>query len=156
MNLSTVALLLLAWHMLSSDNTISRTAPPKSLGLADFLSDDIKGVLNNVSKLTDKNCSAEDRTGAIFQMMSNPAVVSLANNLFAGFPDTEKGTADGQQKPQEEQKSQEEQKPLENDEGYRFETPSAESQEFFRPIDNIADAEVKHKLYWFYENWYIS
>ena len=45
---------------------------------------------------------------------------------------------------------------MSDEEGFKFETPSKASQDFFKPIDNIADAEIKHKLYWFYDNWYIK
>ena len=68
-------------------------------------------------------------------MLFRSAVMSVAEGLF---------------------KKKDEPAPVVNDEGYKFETPSKDSQEFFRPIDNIADAEIKHKLYWFYDNWYVK
>lgn len=100
------------------------------------MSDDTKNIMDSITKLSDKDASQEDKTGAIFQMMTNPAVMDMASKLF------------NKQEPDKKQD--------ENDEGYKFETPSATSREFFRPIDNIADAEVKHKLYWFYDNWYVK
>ena len=69
--------------------------------------------------------------------------MNLAQNLFSG----NKNNA---------QKQGKERDTFSNEEGYSFEKPSASSQEFFRPIDNIADAEVKSKLYWFYDNWYVK
>ncbi len=143
MNLSTVALILLAWQLLGKDNDSQPRAAPPQIGLTDILSDDVKNIIHNAQKLSDSSCTQQDRAGAIFEIMSNPAVMNLASNLFgkAAAPD---GSANA---PQSENAQT-------NDEGYKFETPSSASQEFFRPIDNIADAEVKHKLYWFYDNWY--
>ena len=132
MNLSTVALILLAWQLLSKKSAPS--ASPLD-NLSQFMSDDTKSILDCVEKLSNKDATKEDKTGAIFQMMTNPAVMSVAEGLF---------------------KKKDEPAPVVNDEGYKFETPSKDSQEFFRPIDNIADAEIKHKLYWFYDNWYVN
>ena len=147
MNLSTVALLLIAWQVLSgsSNNGQQQTTPKASPleSITEFLSDDTKNILNCVSKLSDKHCSQEDKTGAIFQIITNPQLMNIANNLFAG-------NANEQQKPTGQSDANT------NSEGYKFEQPSTASQEFFRPIDNIADAEVKHKLYWFYDNWYVK
>lgn len=151
MNLSTVALLLIAWQVLSGNGNngprqqkSSQNSPLDTL--SGFLSDDTKNIISCVNKLTDSQCSQEDKTGAIFQMMTNPAVMSMASSFFAG--NAGKG--------QEESKPNAQDDGLHNSEGYKFEQPSMPAQEFFRPIDNIADAEVKHKLYWFYDNWYVK
>ena len=134
-----------------SNRPNTRQPPPQSpqIGLTDFLSDDTKNMLNCVNKLSSQ-CSQEDKTSAIFQIMTNPAVMNLASNLFGANPqgNTTATTADSVHSTTEEEHV--------NSEGYRFETPSASSQEFFRQIDNIADAEIKHKLYWFYDNWYVK
>ncbi len=145
MNLSTVALILLAWQLLSNgDNSKPKSTPP--LAIADILSDDVKSVINSAQKLSDKNCSQSDRAGAIFEIISNPALQNLAGNLFGNAATKSTPDMRAEEPPPTQQNV--------NNEGYRFETPSTASQEFFRPIDNIADAEVKHKLYWFYDNWY--
>lgn len=128
MNLSTVAILLLAWQMLSDKSSNK----PQDY-LSQFLNDDSKNILECVGKLSDSNVSSQDKTGAIFQVLTNPAVSQLANSLFNKT--TEQTDT--------------------NSEGYKFDTPSQHSKEFFEPIDNIADAEIKHKLYWFYDNWYL-
>lgn len=135
MNLSTIAMLLIAWQLLSKSNAPKQNKSPLE-SLSSFMSDDTKNIMDSITKLSDKDASQEDKTGAIFQMMTNPAVMDMASKLF------------NKQEPDKKQD--------ENDEGYKFETPSATSREFFRPIDNIADAEVKHKLYWFYDNWYVK
>ena len=153
MNLSTVALLLIAWQVLSNsgNNGAERPNTPRRSpleGLSDFLSDDTKNIISCFNKLSDSQCSQEDRTGAIFQMMTNPAVMNIASSIFSG----------NNTQPQQSQQPQpnEQADAHTNSEGYKFEQPSTASQEFFRPIDNIADAEVKHKLYWFYDNWYVK
>ena len=146
LKLSTVALLLIAWQVLSNNGAEKQNTPKKSAldGLSGLLSEDTKNIINCVSKLSDKQCSQEDKTGAIFQMMTNPAVMNIASSFFGG------GNTQQQNNTSEQSNCEE------NSEGYKFEQPSAASQEFFRPIDNIADAEVKHKLYWFYDNWYVK
>lgn len=138
MNLSTIALALLAWQLLSSGQNSQqqkKTSSPLE-NISQFINDDTKNILNCVQKLSDKESTQEDKTGALFQMMTNPAVMSMANSLFS--------------------KAEQPEQTVVNDEGYRFETPSKASREFFKPIDNIADSEVKHKLYWFYDNWYVK
>lgn len=148
MNLSTVALILLAWQLLSDGKKQPQPQKTPSIGLTDILSDDVKNVLNCAQKLSDTNCSQSDRAGAIFEIMSNPALQYIANNIFGNA-----GAQNNATPPPQTQQTQQTDTNV-NSEGYRFETPSPDSQEFFRPIDNIADAEVKHKLYWFYDNWY--
>ena len=155
-NLSTLAMILLAWQLLgNSSNAHNSTSPPPQIGLTDFLSDDTKNMLNCVSTLSKKSSSQQDKTGALFQMMANPAVMNLATNLFGGGAaskadpsSTETATSSVHTQPTTDEHV--------NEEGYRFETPSTSSQEFFRQIDHIADTEVKHKLYWFYDNWYVK
>ena len=146
MNLSTVALILLAWQLLSDGNRQPQQKKTPQIGLSDILSDDVKNVINCAQKLSDKNCSQGDRAGAIFEIMSNPALQNIANSIFGNMG------AQNDTTPPHQQTS--ERDPDVNSEGYRFDKPSADSQEFFRPIDNIADTEVKHKLYWFYDHWY--
>ena len=156
MNLSTIALILLAWHVLTKGNgqQDAKKGPP-NLGLTDFLSEDTKNILNCAQKLSSDKCSQEDRTSAIFQMMSNPAVMNIASNLFGGLGNMGNSATTGAPE-QQEQTATGDADIHTNSEGYKFETPSAASVEFFRPIDNIADTEIKHKLYWFYDNWYVK
>ncbi len=139
MNLSTLAIALLAWQLLSQPQ---RDAPKKQQpDFTGLLSDDTKSIIDSFGKLSSKNCSGDDKLSAILQMMTNPMVMNLAQSLF----------------PQQQSSTQETQEqPFTNDEGYKFDTPSQDSKEFFRPIENIADAEVKNKLYKFYDNWYVK
>ena len=155
MNLSTAALLLIAWLAFGNNKQNGATQQqntPKSSPLdtlTGLLNDDTKNIINCVNTLSDSHCSQEDKTGAIFQMMTNPAVMNIASSFFGG------GGTDNPQQKNEPTPSQKDDT-MTNSEGYAFEQPSATAQEFFRPIDNIADSEVKHKLYWFYDNWYVK
>ena len=84
MNLSTIAIALLAWQLLSNNNGKQNgkntTSPLDSI--SQFVNDDTKSILDCVGKLSDKNSTQEDKTGAIFQMMTNPAVMNMASGLF--------------------------------------------------------------------------
>lgn len=146
MNFSTVAMLLLAWQLLKSQNTEKQRKPD----LTEFLSDETKNVIECVNKLSTKNTSGDDKMGAIFQIVSNPTIMGLLQNLLA--KKDEKSAQNEEKSAQNETHIDD----LTNEEGYSFEKPSDACREFFRPIDNIADAEVKHKLYWFYDNWYVK
>lgn len=160
MNLSTIALLLLAWQLFSGSNTQQQPHANSPLSnISDFLSDDTKNMIDCVDKLSSKQCSQEDKTGAILQMMTNPAVINLASNLFAKTNTQTTCNNDANNKETAKngvENNTPNKKANTNDEGYQFATPSSDSREFFRPIDNIADTEIKHKLYWFYDNWYVK
>ncbi|MCM1533637.1 MAG: hypothetical protein NC099_03180 [Corallococcus sp.] len=135
--MTTIAIALLAWQLLTSGNSPSEKKRSPLEDLSQFVSDDAKSIIDCVGKLSSNDVSQEDKTGAIFQMMTNPAVINIADSLFKKDKTSR-------------------QTEVKNDEGYTFEQPSLASQEFFRPIDNIADAEIKHKLYRFYDNWYVN
>lgn len=153
-NLSVIALALVAWKLLSDNGTReqntqqqARAGSPK-ITLTDFLNDDAKTVIEGAEKLTSGSANAEEKMSAIIGLMSNPTVMSFAESLFGQKSGEQTDTETQGDAPQDKQA-------FTNDEGYEFAKPSAASQEFFRPIDNIADAEVKSKLYWFYDNWYL-
>lgn len=165
MNWSTVALLFLAWQFLSQ----SPQSSPKLQDVAPFLNDDARGILEGVTKLSSPTASSEDKTGAIFQMMTNPTVMSIAQNLFG--TDKQTPTSDGSmqdaptttpQQPQMEPTAAQHQNDVptntapQNDEGYTFASPTERAKQFFAPIEPIATAEVKHKLCYFYDNWYLA
>ena len=137
MNLSTVALLLLAWQLFGSQST-------KKRDVTDYLSADTKSILDCVSQLSSQNSTGNDKMGAILQMMSNPMLADVVGKMF--------GSGNSAEKPADAP----EQGDFANDEGYKFQQPSVASQEFFKPIENIADAEVKNKLYRIYEDWYVT
>lgn len=109
MNLSTIALALLAWQLLSGGNKQQQKPNASPLdNISQFMNEDTKSILESVSKLSNKDSSQEDKTGAILQMITNPAVMNMASNLF----------------------KKNEKQPETNDEGYKFDTPSSDSREF--------------------------
>lgn len=215
MNWSTAILLLLAWQLLSN-NTQSA---PKIQDIAPFLNEDTRGILDGVTKLSSPTATSEDKTGAIFQMMTNPTVMSFAQNLFGGdkggmstkqppsttqtpfqTPPTAQETptqsacdgqfvphatppqhndipphggqppqpGDGRSSPQfaphttttqggyNTWQTEEPPQGYQSDEGYTFPSPTERAKQFFAPIDTIATAEIKHKLCYFYDNWYLA
>lgn len=74
MNLSTIAIALLVWQLLSRKDDVP---------FADMLNDDNKNLLDGIQKLTDKNADQSDKTGAILQLLTNPSIMNAAQNLFA-------------------------------------------------------------------------
>ena len=178
MNWSTAIMLFLAWQLLSK-NTQSA---PKLQDIAPFLNDDTRGILEGVTKLSSPSATSEDKTGAILQMMTNPTVMNLAQNLFGqnnpsngqnSTPAVDPFAVGAQSaSPQTEPTSWQQpttatvytannqtpttNNPPQNDEGYTFDSPTERAKQFFAPIDPIATAEVKHKLCYFYDNWYLA
>ncbi|MCM1289432.1 MAG: hypothetical protein NC183_02035 [Corallococcus sp.] len=147
MNLSAIALAIVAWKLFSDKQTREKDAPPK-IALTDFLNDDAKTVIEGAEKLTSKNSNADEKMSAILGLIGNPTIMNLAGSLF-GQGQSAKASPETQTQTEENAAN------FTNDEGYEFAKPSASAQEFFHPIDNVADAEVKSKLYWFYDNWYL-
>lgn len=125
MNLSTITLLVLAWQLLANSN--GEKSPLDNVG--SLLTEDNKAVVDNIKKLTDSTASAEDKTGAVLGLATNPSVAVIAEKLLG-----KKDSA-----------------PLINDEGFNLGTPSADSRIFFKEVDNVADTEVKSKLYKWYD-----
>ena len=134
MNLSTIALLLLGWQLLSGTQT---TDGKKEFSPLQLLSEDNRNLLEDITKLSDKSTTAEQKTSAVLDLVGNPAVMSLAAKLLGNNA------------------SDEENKPIVNDEGYNFGTYDKSCKECFRAVDNVADAEIKSKLYNWYD-WYVK
>lgn len=154
MNWSTVALLFFAWQMLSQNKQSS----PKLQDVVPFLSDETKDILDGVAKLSSTTATSEDKTGVILQMMTNPTVMNIAQNLFGTNgnstktpPPTDKAPTPPNDTPTTTDVSKNQ-----NDEGYTFDSPTERAKQFFAPIDTIATAEIKHKLCYFYDNWYLA
>lgn len=155
MNLTTVALALLAFKLLSGNSTERKKDAPK-VDFGQFLNDDTQTLIENVTKLQDKSLSQEDKTSAIFALLTNPAVLGVLSNFTGG-----KGQENQDQTPKESPsqqptfvKQEEEVSTHQNDEGYTFRAPSDEAKQGFAPIEKIAGVEVSHKLYSLYDNWY--
>jgi len=147
---STIGLLVLAWQIIKSSKG--------SDNLQSFLSDDAKNIFDCVGKISNKDCSQSDKTGALLNLVTNPTVMGVVDKIFAKTTEQSDSQNTGQNGNQ--QSTQQQQncttKPFQNAEGYTFNTPSEQSTQFFAPINGIADNEVKHKLYSAFDNWYIK
>ena len=148
MNLTTIALALLACKLLTSKPSPNKVEKPQ-VDLTGFLSEDTQNLLSCINKLQDKSLSQEDKTSAIFALISNPTVMSILSNI-APNSTPEKPDASKREQPCATNAPSSHQ----NEEGYKFDTPSAEAEQAFEPIKNIAGVEVSHKLYSLYDNWY--
>ena len=138
MNLGTVALLLAGMYLLSGNN---KKQSPDMSDLGSLLNDDARSVMDSVGKLSNPSATKEERTGALLQMVTNPAVMGLAEKFFGGSKSSQ-------------EKQQEKNDEDINSEGYNLGQYSQESREFFRPVENVAGKEVAHKLYSLYDNRY--
>ena len=81
MNLGTVALLLVGMYLLSGNN---KKQSPDMSDLGSLLNDDARSVMDSVGKLSNPSATKEERTGALLQMVTNPAVMGLAEKFFGG------------------------------------------------------------------------
>lgn len=135
MNVYSIALIFLAWQLIKQNGRQNGGGFPK-----DILSENAQNVVDAVQNLT----NGGSKTDALLSLLTNPAVSEILSQFLT--KSDVKNDAPKQSTA-----------PNVNDEGYVFkDRPSADSQSFFSPVDNIADDEVKHKLYRFYDNWYVK
>jgi hypothetical protein len=151
MNISTAIMLFLAWQMLSKNGGIGGGAGGRGLsGLSGLLNNETKELLSSVSKLTDKTASSDEKTSAIFQMITNPTVQTFTGGLFGNKGNGGSGTAEATASASPQDVTYDT-----NEEGYVFrDIPSEGAKDFFKPVENIANVEARHKLYKLYDNWY--
>lgn len=130
--------LLLGFVLLGSFNKRNKQ---QAFDLSQILSNpDVTNLLPHVAKLFDKNATEEDKNFAMINLLTNPAVFEIMQK----FSTT-------QQKP--EQQNDDSTKEKEDEPKQDF---SAESQEFFAPIQEVADKQISKKLYALYDNWYVK
>ena len=100
------------------------------------------GAINSFNKLGGKDT---DKMSVVMELMSNPVVAELVGKFLGNQPTSgadEKIHNDGA---------------TEQDFNARDTSASEateESEEFFRPVENIAGVEVSEKLRHLYDNWY--
>ena len=100
----------------------------------------------HITKLFDKNACEEDKNAAMMALMTNPAMFEIIQKFTAKGDrpqDTAQDFGNFGDKAQEQ--------PTDGKDGY-----SAESKEFFKPVENVAGIEISQKLYKLYDNWYIK
>lgn len=105
------------------------------------------GAINSFNKLGGKDT---DKMSVVFELMSNPVVAELVGKFLGKQPANEEtevhnDTSGGGQDFSESFAPQE--TPTTED-------TANESEELFRPVENIAGVEVSEKLRHLYDNWY--
>ncbi len=153
MNFYTVALFLLLGQLLKQQGKTTNIASGSSP--LDLLGEDVKNVVSAVNNLA----NGGDKTDALFALASNPTVMQFVGKLLGQKCENNSNSVQKncETVSQNDSKDVAVDAPLTNGEGYVFkEVPSKSSRDFFRPVEKIADEEVKHKLYWFYDNWYLK
>ena len=124
---------------------------------------DLAGLLPHVAKLIDKNSTEEDKNFAMMNLLTNPAIFEIMQKFTTKQeqPDLDKTNENNpkqdndfsQKQDNEYDQKQDEIKPEQTQNEQPF---SAESQEFFAPIKDVADKHISQKLYALYDNWYIK
>ncbi|MEG1706598.1 MAG: hypothetical protein RR086_03360 [Clostridia bacterium] len=148
MNILYLVLFFVVFKMFNGGdkNTSDTKSSFDSLSSLGILGDNGKDIINSINKLNDPQSNKQN---VILEIITNPAVFSLAQEMFFHKKNTktednesDKGSAERRDTPNS--KPQEEQ-------GF-----SEESKEFFKPITNVAGKEISEKLYSLYDNWYIT
>ena len=106
---------------------------------------DVVSLLPHLAKLFDNNATEEDKNLAIMNLLTNPAIFEIVQKFAIKQPKQEKN----KEKQNTDDQNQTEQKQDETEQNF-----SAESQEFFAPIKDVADKQISKKLYSLYDNWY--
>ena len=111
------------------------------------------GAINSFNKLGVKDA---DKMGVVLELMSNPVVAELMEK-FLGKSQSESGQNLRDDESENEQSfSQNEQKEFfENTFSQEpSDEDSSETDDLFKPVENIAGVEVSAKLKHLYNNWY--
>ena len=144
--------LLLGFALLGSFNKQNKQ---QAFDLSQILSNpDLANLLPHIAKLFDKNAKEEDKNFAIMNLLTNPAIFEIVQKFVAKNP--EKNTAQPQQNQSQENQSQENQQQEHHEQANDNTNFSVESQEFFAPIQEVADKQISKKLYALYDNWYVK
>ena len=116
-----------------------------SFDLSSLLSNqDVVSLLPHLAKVFDNNATQEDKNLAIMNLLTNPAIFEIVQKFATKQPEQQ-----DKEKQNTDDKSQAEQKQDKTEQNF-----SAESQEFFAPIKDVADKQISKKLYSLYDNWY--
>ncbi|MBQ9714919.1 MAG: hypothetical protein IJV77_00760 [Clostridia bacterium] len=105
---------------------------------------DVVSLLPHLAKVFDNNATQEDKNLAIMNLLTNPAIFEIVQKFATKQPEQQ-----DKQKQNTDDKPQAEQKQDKTEQNF-----SAESQEFFAPIKDVADKQISKKLYSLYDNWY--
>ena len=145
--------LLLGFALLGSFNKQDKK---QAFDLSQILSNpDLANLLPHLAKLLDKNAGDEDKNFAIMNLLTNPAIFEIMQKFVT------KPTQNQQEKTQtseqkEDPKQEQKDKQINKETMPEPQPFSAESQEFFAPIQEVADKQISKKLYALYDNWYVK
>lgn len=110
------------------------------------------GAINSFNKLGGKDT---DKMSVVMELMSNPVVAELVGKFLGNQPTSGAGEEihnDGATETEQDYSASSGQDFNARDTSASEATE--ESEEFFRPVENIAGVEVSEKLRHLYDNWY--
>ncbi len=170
MNITTIAMCLMAYKLLTSTQSKPMSKPNMGIDssmLDGILSDDAKSIVNNINTLTS---SSQDKTGALLSIVTNPAVMGVLSSMFGDLlgnlaNNGSQSTASSSQPSATEDNLdtsvtddtiQHSSSDNIDDDKYngQYYRGSSVAQHFFSPVSDIAGQEVSSKLYQVYDNWY--
>lgn len=126
-----------------------------------FSNPDAMALIPHITKLFDNGASEEDKNAAMMALMTNPAVFELVQKFMTKKTDGQ-ATEQNDGQPDDAPKGDggksvfETGNGMDGDAAFDAEAFSAESKEFFKPVENVAGVEISQKLYGLYDNWYIK
>lgn len=164
MNITMIAVCLLAYRMLKGNSTSNNTTQRDTSSMIDsMLSDDAKSILGSIDSLT---ASGGDRTGALLSLLTNPSVMAVVSGMFGGLLDNLVNLGNNRGEDANRQTDQptgaDSSTDVQDDrDNSQYDTSpyyhgSANAKQFFTRVDDIAGQEVSSKLYHIYDNWYTS
>ena len=142
---------------------VNKQDKKQAFDLSQILSNpDVANLLPHVAKLLDKNAGDDDKNFAIMNLLTNPAIFEIVQKFATRQTPNQQQEEKTQTEKQAENIHKTEQNKEENIEQtnlnntQKTQTFSAESQEFFAPIQEVADKQISKKLYALYDNWYVK
>lgn len=113
------------------------------------------GAINSFNKLGGKDT---DKMSVVFELMSNPVVAELVGKFLGKQPANEEtevhNDTSGGGQDFSAASAQDFSESFAPQETPATEDTANESEELFRPVENIAGVEVSEKLRHLYDNWY--
>ena len=157
--------LLIGFVLLGSFNKQDKK---QAFDLSQILSNpDLTNLLPHIAKLLDKSADEQDKNLAIMNLLTNPAIFEIVQKFATKQqPQQDKNQQNNQEDnsknnetPSQNQTVQNQEQTVDqtnNQNTQNQQTFSAESQEFFAPIQEVADKQISKKLYALYDNWYVK
>lgn len=157
MNLLPLALGFLAWQFLKKNGNGTNSALGGLNGIGNLLNNpDALGMLTSFGKLSDKKATTAEKTSALIELLSSPAILEVAKSLFKNYaPASGSDKADNRQSEEKKTGAGKKSSPISEDD-FKTEEATDESKQFFKPVETVAGVEISKKLYHLYDNWYLK